>query len=405
MSLADEARKIKKNVKTVQSTRYFVKIHLEDILKKDRWKMKKSDSIIQNVPLYPFRFEPIYKDSLWGGNRFRELFHRPVPDTATMIAESWEISDHIHGLSVILNGPLCGFTLHDILLNHPQKLFGADSFDPNFPPKRFPLILKYLDAAQSLSVQVHPDDVLAQKLSFDDWGKTEAWVVVESEPDSVIYLGTRQSYSFQEQEQLIRNGHWELLLNRIPIRNGDCFLVPPGTLHALGAGVLVAEVQTSSDITFRMFDWNRLNQEGKPRELNIEEGLRALRVQRTPPTVQIPVETEDIHCERLIIDQSFTMNRWTLNEEIIWYNDFRCHLWTVLSGSLIISFTAGQRTRIIKNSEREADPDAIEILQRGDSILIPAECRELYCIPENNYALFLDIIPEKIPNIHGQAVH
>ncbi|MDR0704021.1 MAG: class I mannose-6-phosphate isomerase [Planctomycetaceae bacterium] len=355
--------------------------------------MKKNDSILQNTPLYPFRFEPIYKDYLWGGNRLRELFHRPVPDNVAVTAESWEISDHPHGLSVIRNGMLCGFTLRDILLNHPQKLFGADYLNPNILPKRFPLILKYLDAAQPLSVQVHPDHVLAQKLAFDDWGKTEAWVVVEAEPDSVIYIGTRQSYSFQEQEQLIRNGHWDLLLNQINVRSGDCFFIPPGTLHALGAGILVAEIQTSSDITFRMFDWNRLDHDGKPRELNIEEGLRALRVQELPVTVQVPVKTEDIHCERLIIDKSFTVNRWILNEQIIWYNDHRCHLWTVLEGSLIISFTAGRRMQIMKNSERETDPDAIEILQRGDSILIPAVCRDLQCIPENNHAVFLDVIP------------
>jgi mannose-6-phosphate isomerase len=355
--------------------------------------MKKSDSILQHAPLYPFRFEPIYKDYLWGGNRFRELFHRLVPDEVVITAESWEISDHPHGQSVIRNGMLCGFTLHDIFLNHPQKLLGDSDINRNILPKRFPLILKYLDAAQPLSVQVHPDDVFAKELSFDDWGKTEAWIVVDAEPDSTIYIGTRQNYSFQEQEQLIRNGHWDLLLNQVKVRSGDCFFIPSGTLHALGAGVLVAEIQTSSDITFRMFDWNRCDRDGKLRELRIEEGLRVLRNPGLPVTAQVPVKTEDSHCERLIIDESFTINRWTLNEQLIWYNDHRCHLWTVLDGSLVTSFTAGQRTQIMKNSERETDPDAIEILQRGDSILIPAVCRDLYCVPENNHAVFLDVIP------------
>lgn len=310
-----------------------------------------------------------------------------------MAAESWEISDHPHGQSVIRNGMLCGFTLHDILLSQPQKLLGDDYINRNTLPKRFPLILKYLDAAQPLSVQVHPDNVFAKEQPFNDWGKTEAWIVVDAEPDSSVYIGTRQNYSFQEQEQLIRNGHWDLLLNRINVQSGDCFFIPPGTLHALGAGVLVAEIQTSSDITFRMFDWNRCDRDGKRRELKIEEGLRVLRDPGVPVTAQVPVKTEKVPWEQLIIDEEFTMNRWTLAEQLVWYNDHRCHLWTVLDGSLVTSFTAGRRTQIMKNSERETDPDAIEILQRGDSILIPAVCPNLYCIPENNHAVFLDVIP------------
>jgi mannose-6-phosphate isomerase len=355
--------------------------------------MEKSDSILQHSPLYPFRFEPIYKDYLWGGNRFRGLFQRPVPEEMAMAAESWEISDHPHGLSVIRNGILCGFTLHDILSSHPQKLLGDDYLNRNTLPKRFPLILKYLDAAQPLSVQVHPDDVFAKELAFNDGGKTEAWIVVDAQPDSSVYIGTRQVYSFQEQEQFIQNGQWDLLLNQMNVQSGDCFFIPPGTLHALGTGVLVAEIQTSSDITFRMFDWNRRDCSGKLRELRIEEGLRVLRNPGLPVTAQVPVKTEIAHCERLIIDEGFTINRWTLDEQLLWYNDHRCHLWTVLDGSLVTSFTAGRRTQIVKNSERETDPDAIEILQRGDSILIPAVCRNLHCIPENNHAVLLDVTP------------
>jgi mannose-6-phosphate isomerase len=359
--------------------------------------MKELHSVLQKTPLYPFRFKPIYKNYLWGGNRFRDLFHRSIPaeNNNDIVAESWEISDHPHGISVIQNGPLCGFTLRDILLSHPRELFGADYINPNSLPERFPLLLKYLDAAQPLSVQVHPDNIFTKKWALEDLGKTEAWIVVDAKPDSIIWIGTRQPYTVQEQEQLIRNGNWESLLNPIKVHIGDCFFIPPGTLHALGAGVLVSEVQTSSDITFRIFDWNRLNHDGKPRELKIEEGIRVLRNPGLPVAAQQPVKTGNIHCERLIIDANFTINRWTLNEPNVWHNDNRCHLWTVLEGTLVISFTAGRRTYVIKNSEREPDPDAIEILQQGDSILIPAICRHLHCIPENyNRAVFLDVVPD-----------
>ncbi|MDR2114886.1 MAG: class I mannose-6-phosphate isomerase [Planctomycetaceae bacterium] len=359
--------------------------------------MIKSSSVLQNTPLYPLRFEPVYKNYLWGGNRFRDLFHRKIPaeNNTDVVAESWEISDHPHGMSVIQNGQLAGFTLRDILLSHPRELFGADYVNPNNPPQHFPLLLKYLDAAQSLSVQVHPDNTFAKESVLDDFGKTEAWIVVDAKPDSIVWIGTCQSYNLQEQEQLIRNGHWELLLNPIQVQTGDCFLIPPGTLHALGAGILVAEVQTSSDLTFRLFDWNRLDREGKPRELKIEEGIRVLRNPALPVTAQQPIKTGDRHCEQLIIDANFTLNRWTLEEPNIWYNDSRCHLWTVLEGTMVISFTVGRRTAE-KNSQREPDPDAIEILQQGDSILIPAVCGHFHCFPENNRpAIFLDVVPDK----------
>jgi mannose-6-phosphate isomerase len=359
--------------------------------------MKKLDSVLQKRPLYPFRFEPIYKNYLWGGHRFRDLFQRPIAGEETIAAESWEISDHPHGVSVIRNGPLCGFTLHDILLSHPLELFGNDYVNSNVLPKRFPLLLKYLDAAQPLSVQVHPNNAFAQVSAFEDLGKTEAWIVVDAEPDSFIWIGTRQTYTAREQEQLIRNGHWDLLLNRVQVRSGDCFFIPPGTLHALGAGVLVAEVQTSSDLTFRLFDWNRLNTDGKPRELKIEEGIRVLQNPGLPVAAQQSLKTSDIHCEQLVIDKNFTINRWTLNEPNIWYHDHRCHLWTVLEGTLVISFTAGRRSGIIENSERETDPDAIEILQQGDSILLPAVCRHLHCIPENDCrTVFLDVFCDNV---------
>ncbi|MDR2438523.1 MAG: hypothetical protein LBE12_03995 [Planctomycetaceae bacterium] len=356
--------------------------------------MKNSDSILQTTPLYPFRFKPIYKNYLWGGHRFRDLFHRSIPaeNDNNVIAESWEISDHPGGVSVIQNGLLCGFTLRDVLLSHPRELFGTDYINPNILPKRFPLLLKYLDAAQPLSLQVHPDDIFAQEKKLGDLGKTEAWIVVDAEPNSILWIGTRQPYTAKEQEQLIRNGNWESLLNPISVQTGDCFFIPPGTLHALGAGVLVAEIQTSSDITFRLFDWNRLDNKGKSRELKIEEGICVLRNPGLPVTAQQPVKTGDIHCEQLLIDTNFAINRWTLNEPNIWYNDSRCHLWTVLEGTLVVSFVAGRRTGT-KNPEREPDPDVIEILQQGDSILIPAVCRLLHCIPENDCrTVFLDVL-------------
>jgi hypothetical protein len=146
-----------------------------------------------------------------------------------------------------------------------------------------------------------------------------------------------------------------------------------------------------------MFDWNRLDKDGKPRELKIEEGIRSLRSSTVPVTTQQPRKTEYPQCERLVIDENFILNRWRFSEPAVWYNNDRCHLMTVLEGTADIIFTAGRR--VTNNAARETDPEAIETLQRGDSILVPAVCRELRWIPQNRqHVVWLDAAVEKSPS-------
>lgn len=346
------------------------------------------DFLLENQPLYPLRFAPIYKDYLWGGERLRTRFGRTLPKER--IAESWEIADHPHGESVILNGPLRNRTLNELFHTRRFDLLGQN-VALRRSIKRFPLILKYLDARLPLSVQVHPNDDLAAELGFSDSGKTEAWIVVDAVPGSKLWLGTNRDYSEADLENAVREGWLEQCLHPIDAKVGDCFFLPPGTLHALGAGIMVAEVQTNSDLTFRLFDWNRLDVDGRPRELKIAEALRSLLLPCGPVSPQRSFLTESPNCERLLICDRFVLNRWTVREPFVWKNDGRAHLWTVLSGTTTAIFNAGRRIAPRSLSGREGDPDAIEELREGDSILVPAMCPNLrWTIENKKHVVLLD---------------
>lgn len=342
-------------------------------------KFPEIESDPEQAPLYPLRFAPVYKHYLWGGDRFRALFRRSVPGRETAVAESWEIADHPHGESVIQNGPLKGYRLGDLVRQRPQSLFGPGRFDPQSPPTRFPLLLKYLDAVQALSIQVHPSDRLAREMGLEDSGKTEVWVVVDAEPGSGLWLGTNRPMTKGELEDAVRRGETESVMNWIPVEVGDCFHIPPGTLHALGPGILVAEVQTSSDATFRVFDWNRVDAEGKRRALRLSEAIRALNASEAPARRQIPGATAFPNCERLVVEERFTVDRWTLTAPQRRHSDGRCRLWTLLEGSVDLAFQAGRH-------------EAVESLHRGDSILVPAACRDVHWTPGSGArAVLLDV--------------
>ena len=363
------------------------------------------DSLLQNSPVYPLRFNPVYKNYLWGGVRFKSHFGRSFPETngpaVENWAESWEVCDHPHGQSIIRNGPLRGQTLQDVVCHRSKELFGEARVDTSMPPDRFPLLLKYLDANESLSVQVHPDDRLAAELGFHDRGKTEAWVVVDAKPGSSIWIGTEHPMPQQELVEYIRSGRsLERIMNRIEVNVGDCFLIPPGVPHALGSGVMVAEVQTNSDLTFRLFDWNRVDAYGKPRELKIEEGILALSNPCGPVNSQTPrsVLKQRRQCERLVSTKFFSINKWIMGTPISWKTDRHCHLWTVLEGSVDAIFTAGRRVASPGKSGRDPDPDAIEVLHRGDTLLVPAACDQIRWVPEENQSVvLLDVIVESVP--------
>lgn len=262
------------------------------------------------VPLYPLRFQPILRELIWGGRRLGTVLRKPIGD-ASDYAESWEISDYRDQVSVVADGPLAGTSLRELVKSRPPELLGSAVG----PRDQFPLLVKFIDAHQDLSVQVHPDDEKGRRLANDN-GKTETWIVLAVEPGSVIYAGLKEGVGPSEFRHAIASGKVEPLLHRFEPRPGDSILIEAGTVHAIGAGVLLAEIQQMSDATFRVFDWNRVGSDGKPRELHVEHAMESIDFRRGPVNPMTPrIEARDGagSVERLARSPYFAVERLRLN--------------------------------------------------------------------------------------------
>lgn len=233
----------------------------------------------------PLTFEPYLRPMVWGGRKLEELFRRELP-TAERYGESWEISGHPHWVSRVAEGKYEGAPLNELCQSHRNEIFGgrAQSYE------RFPLLIKLLDCHQLLSIQVHPNDELAAQILGDELGKTEAWIILDVEPEGIVYAGLKPEIT---KEELIRHLEWgstDQCLHSFHPEVGDCLFLPAGTVHAVGRGVVMAEVQQCSDATFRLFDWNRVGPDGRGRPLHIEESLKAINFDAGP---QAPLPERD----------------------------------------------------------------------------------------------------------------
>ena len=252
----------------------------------------------------PLRLAPAFKDYLWGGQRLRKEFGKQTD--MNPLAESWELSCHEAGLCVIENGPHAGQTLRDYLRENPEHLCAGAAADMEFP-----LLIKLIDAEQMLSVQVHPNDEYARRVENAS-GKTEMWYVVDAKPGAGIYYGFKEAVTRNEMAEAIRSKTLTSMLNWVEAKQGDVFFIPSGTIHAIGAGLLIAEVQQNSNITYRMWDYGRVGADGRPRELHIEKGLDVtVREYRGPtlpyePDREVPGGTVRhlVKCERFCVDAS-----------------------------------------------------------------------------------------------------
>ena len=215
----------------------------------------------------PLRLKPCLRSYLWGGTRLREEYHKTG---AGIIAESWELSVRSDGPTLIGSGAHCGESLADILCADPVGMAGTRC---GIAP--FPLLIKLIDAQKDLSVQVHPSDASACREKGEQ-GKTEMWYVVDCEPESTLFLGFSRAVTPDELRQRAQDGTICEVLNRVAVHPGDVFFVRPGTVHAIGAGILVAEIQQNSDTTFRVYDYNRLGADGKPRQLHLERAIEVM---------------------------------------------------------------------------------------------------------------------------------
>lgn len=233
------------------------------------------------MALYPLIFRSISKERVWGGRRLGQLYGKDLPPYVP-VGESWEISDRPSDVSVIDNGRLTGKNLRWLIEHHRTELMGNAALYNG----HFPLLIKILDAREKLSLQVHPPAGKAIDLSGDP--KTELWYVAEAAPDAELYVGLRKGCTRQEFAARIHDGTVADCFHRVRVRAGDVMFLPSGRVHALGAGMVIFEIQQNSDTTYRVFDWNRMGLDGKPRQLHVDESLESIRFDDFEPDLVRP---------------------------------------------------------------------------------------------------------------------
>jgi mannose-6-phosphate isomerase len=304
----------------------------------------------------PLTFEPIFMERVWGGRRLESEFGKKLP-AQKPIGESWEIADRPEAQSIVRNGPLRGKPLHELWTQHRDEIFGDV---PDAP--RFPLLLKLLDAHDKLSLQVHPPDGVASRLGGEP--KTEFWYVAAAEPGAELYLGFRESITRDQLEKALRDGTAADYVHKIRVKPGDAAFLPAGRLHALGAGNLLIEVQQNSDTTYRVFDWNRVNDKGKPRQLHIAQALQC-------------IDLDDVRPRLLHLD----------GELLLRHNLFEIQKWNLDSPREIAARGQFAIACCLTGSMRCADVD----LMPGEFVLIPAQLRDRQLHPRTEGTTLLRI--------------
>jgi mannose-6-phosphate isomerase len=260
------------------------------------------------VPLYPLRLEPIYQYRLWGGRRLGNLLTAPLPGDGP-IGEAWILSDRDDHSSRVADGPLKGLTITQLLEEFRERFLGKQA--QRF--RRFPLLLKFLDVHEMLSVQVHPTDSQANMLPAGETGKTEAWVVLDAEKQSCIYAGLKPGTTEGDLRQALSNGTVAQHLARFTPKPGDGFFLPAGTVHSLGDGVMVFEIQENSDITFRLYDWNHKDPKtGKARPLQVEQALACVDFANNGAGLVTPVMEATMPVERQRLFDCKQFRLWRL---------------------------------------------------------------------------------------------
>jgi mannose-6-phosphate isomerase len=252
--------------------------------------------------LYPLTFRPIYKERIWGGRNLERLYRKSFPP-GQLIGESWEITDRPEGVSEIANGPLAGKNLRWLMEQHSQELLGSSK-----PSKgRFPLLVKILDAQEKLSLQVHPPAATAARLGGEP--KSEMWYIAGASPEAELFVGLKRGVTRPEFESRIRAGTVAECVHRLAVRPGDAMFLPSGRVHAIGRGNVIFEIQQNSDTTFRVFDWNRLDAKGNPRELHVQESLDSIDFNDFEPAlIRTTFSGEKIKARPLVADSLFSIS-------------------------------------------------------------------------------------------------
>ncbi len=255
---------------------------------------------------YPIKFIPIAKERIWGGNKLKTILSKDF--TKKKVGESWEISAVESDVSVVENGVLKGKSLQELIEKYKADFVGKKNY--NQYGNQFPLLIKFIDAADDLSIQVHPNDELAKK-RHDSFGKTEMWYVMEAEENANLILGFNQNLSKEKYQRILNEGSIEKYLHYEKVKKGDSFFIEAGLIHAIGKGVLIAEIQQTSDLTYRVYDWNRKDAKGNQRELHTDLALEALNYNQTNDFRIVKEQNRLIKSDYFIVNELDVQNQLT----------------------------------------------------------------------------------------------
>jgi mannose-6-phosphate isomerase len=318
--------------------------------------------------LYPFVFRPIFKDRIWGGRELERLYAKNIPADQP-IGESWEISDRPGDASVIANGLLAGKTLRWLMKHHAAEILGGVK---PAAAGRFPLLCKILDAREKLSLQVHPPASQAAELKGEP--KTEMWFIADAAPDAGLYVGLKRGVTRGEFEKKISDGSVADCFHRIPVRAGDAMFLPSGRVHAIGDGLVIFEIQQNSDTTYRVFDWNRVGLDGRPRELHVAQSLASIDFDDFEPALVATSFAADGQVQKrpLVNDPLFNVEAWKLEPgtngllksgklQIVAVTGGEIE---IRSGTISVNLSAGQFCLIPASLERT------EVLAKSDAALL-----------------------------------
>ncbi len=301
------------------------------------------------MKLYPLQFEPILKERIWGGTKLKSYLNKPI--TSEITGESWEISTVENDVSIVANGSLKGKSLNELIASFTTDLLGIKVYG-KFGPQ-FPLLFKYLDAREDLSIQLHPDDELAKK-RHNSFGKTEMWYVMQADADARLIVGFKEKSSRQEYTRHVDGKKLLDILDTKPVKQGDVFFLAPGTIHAIGAGNVIAEIQQTSDITYRIYDYDRVDAEGNKRELHTELALEAINYDTVSAERHYSktqnVSNAMVHCEYFTTNFIPLADRMEIQKNRDSFTVYMC-----VEGDFKLDYD-GQTYRY----------------QKGDTILIPA---------------------------------
>lgn len=320
---------------------------------------------------YPFLFQPNLHEVVWGGDRLCP--YKGLPASSQPIGESWEVSAVPSSPSIIANGACAGRDLISVIREAPEDILGQ-AVNERYQGQ-LPLLVKFIDARRDLSIQVHPNDEMAQR-EHGKMGKSEMWYIIDAKPGSYLYAGFKQEITPEAYKRHVADGTITDVLARHEVKTGDVFYLPAGRVHAIGAGILLAEVQQSSDVTYRIFDYNRPGMDGRPRELHTELAAQALdyHVEREYRTVY----DENVNRANLIVDSPYFSVRVTETEGLFHRNLLKYD-------SFVITMCIEGDCRIRLRATGE-----LFFLREGHSVLIPAVLADYDVIPVNGKTRFLD---------------